>query len=90
MGKYNKLTSIEILLILAIIAVLAIWLFPRFLKLINSNSRTTGFVRQYMIEASYTETSTPIISKFPDLNYSPTADIGQIFNDATIAIFPFN
>ena len=52
MGKYKKLTSVEILLILAIIAVLAVWLFPRFIKLIKSNSDTTGMVKPYMEEAS--------------------------------------
>ena len=52
MGKYKKLTSVEILLILAIIAVLAVWLFPRFLKLIKSNSETIGMAESYMEEAS--------------------------------------
>jgi hypothetical protein len=51
MGKYKKLTSVEILLILAIIAVLAVWLFPRFLKLIKSNSDAVGMVKPYMEEA---------------------------------------
>ena len=78
MGKYNKLTSIEILLILAIIAVLAMWLLPRFLKSINPNSRAIGFVRPCMVEATDTAISSPIVSKFHDLYDYSTADNGQI------------
>jgi hypothetical protein len=78
MGKYNKLTSIEILLILAIIAVLVVWLLPRFLKLMNSDSRTIGFVRPFMVEASDIAISSPSVSKFHDLYDYSNADIGQI------------
>ncbi|MGD8291351.1 MAG: hypothetical protein PVF37_06585 [Desulfobacterales bacterium] len=76
MSKYNKLTSIEILLILAIIAVLAVWLLPRFLKLIHSDSRTIGSVRPSMAEASETAIPAPSLIKFRDLYYYSTADIG--------------
>jgi len=54
MGKYKKLTPIEIFLILAIIAVLAIWLFPRFLNILKSNSTTIGIVKPYAEQASGT------------------------------------
>ena len=54
MGKHKKLTSIEILLILAIIAVLVVWLFPRFLKILDSNSSTIGNVKPYIGDASGT------------------------------------
>ncbi len=57
MGKYKKLTSIEILLILAIIVVLVAWLFPRFLKILDSNSATIGTVKPYIEEASGTRNS---------------------------------
>ena len=76
MSKYNKLTSVEILLILAIIAVLAVWLLPRFLKLINSDSGTVGFVKPSMVEASETAIPAPILFKFRNLYYYSTADIG--------------
>ena len=69
MSKYNKLTSVEILLILAIIAVLAVWLLPRFLKLMNSDSRTIGFVRPFRVEASEITIPAPILTKFRDLYY---------------------
>jgi hypothetical protein len=45
MGKRNRLTYIEILLILAIIAILVVWLFPRFLKMLDSNSAEVGNLR---------------------------------------------
>jgi hypothetical protein len=45
MGKRKKLTAIEIFLILAIIAVLVVWLFPRFLKVLDSNSPAIGPVK---------------------------------------------
>ena len=48
MGKRKKLTAIEIFLILAIIAVLVLWLFPRFLKLLDSNSPAIGTVKPYI------------------------------------------
>ena len=76
MGKYKKLTSIEILLILAIIAVLAVWLFPRFLKLIKSNSDTVGIVRPCMEEIS--GAGFPTKSKLHDLISPLIADIKQI------------
>jgi hypothetical protein len=60
MGKYKKLTPIEIFLILAIIAVLAIWLFPRFLNLLKSHSTTIGIFRPYVEQAS------GIISQLPN------------------------
>jgi hypothetical protein len=45
MGKRKRLTYIEILLILAIIAILVVWLFPRFLKMLDSNSAEVGTFR---------------------------------------------
>jgi hypothetical protein len=54
MGKHKRLTFIEILLILAIIAVLVVWLFPRFLKLLDSNSSIIGTVKPYIGDASGT------------------------------------
>jgi Tfp pilus assembly protein FimT len=53
MGKHKKLTTIEILLILAIIAVLVVWLFPRFLKILDSNSSTIGTVKSYYWEKQF-------------------------------------
>jgi hypothetical protein len=52
MGKYRKLTSIEILLILAIIAILVVWLFPRLLKTLDFNSSAIGIVTPYIGDAS--------------------------------------
>ena len=43
MAKRKRLTYIEILLILAIIAILVVWLFPRFLKMLDS--KPTGISR---------------------------------------------
>jgi hypothetical protein len=63
MGKHKKLTSIEILLILAIIAVLVVWLIPRFLKILDSNSSTIGKVKPYIGDASGTRG----LNKFLDL-----------------------
>jgi len=54
MGKRKRLTYIEILLILAIIAVLVVWLFPRFLRMLDSNSPTVGIVKPYIGDASGT------------------------------------
>ena len=48
MGKYKRLTSIEILLILAIIAVLVVWLFPRLLKTLDSHSSAIGTAKPYI------------------------------------------
>ena len=48
MGKRKKLTTIEIFLILAIIAVLVVWLFPRFLKILDSISPAIGIVKPYI------------------------------------------
>ena len=45
MEKRKRLTYIEILLILAIIAILVVWLFPRFLKMLDSNSAEVGTLR---------------------------------------------
>ena len=45
MGKRKRLTYIEVLLILAIIAILVVWLFPRFLKMLDSNSAEVGTLR---------------------------------------------
>ena len=63
MGKHKRFTAIEILLILAIIAVLAVWLFPRFLKIIDSNSPTVGIVKPYIEDAA----GTGGLNKFPNL-----------------------
>jgi len=54
MGKHKRLTFIEILLVLAIIAVLVVWLFPRFLKMLDSNSSTIGTVKPYIGDTSGT------------------------------------
>ena len=54
MGRHKKLTTVEIFLILAIIAVLVVWLFPRFLKILDSNSSTIGNVKPYIGDASGT------------------------------------
>jgi len=51
MGKYKRLTSIEIFLILAIIAVLVVWLFPRLLKTLDFNSSAIGAVKPYIGDA---------------------------------------
>jgi len=48
MGKHKRLTTIEILLILAIIAVLVVWLFPRFLKILDSHAATVGTVKPHI------------------------------------------
>jgi hypothetical protein len=48
MGKRKRLTYIEILLILAIIAILVVWLFPRFLKILDSNSTEVGSLRPHI------------------------------------------
>ena len=63
MGKHKRLTTIEILLILAIIAVLAVWLFPRFLKILDSNSPAVGILKPYIEDAA----GTGGLNKFPDL-----------------------
>lgn len=52
MGKHKKLTAIEIFLILAIIAVLVVWLFPRFLKILDSHSPAIGTVKPYIGDTS--------------------------------------
>jgi hypothetical protein len=52
MGKRKRLTYIEILLILAIIAVLVVWLFPRLLKTLDFNSSRIGIVIPYIGDAS--------------------------------------
>ena len=49
MARHKKLTSVEIILILAIIAVLVIWLFPRVLKILDTTvSSTLGSVISYI------------------------------------------
>ena len=75
MGKYKKLTSVEILLILAIIAVLAVWLFPRFLKLIKTKPDTIGMVKPIVEKASVT--GIPTKNKLHDLISPLIADIKQ-------------
>ncbi len=55
MGKHKRLTSIEILLILAIIAVLVVWLFPRLLKTLDSHSSTFGTAKPYIGDSSGSE-----------------------------------
>jgi len=56
MGKHKRLTLIEILLLLAIVAVLVVWLFPRFLRILDSKSPspTVGIVKPYIEEAAGT------------------------------------
>jgi hypothetical protein len=54
MGKHKRLTSIEILLILAIIAILVVWLFPRLLKTLEFNSSTIGIAIPHIGNASGT------------------------------------
>jgi len=54
MGKHKKLTFIEILLILAIIAILVVWLFPRLLKTLDFNSSAIGIVIPYIGDDSGT------------------------------------
>jgi hypothetical protein len=61
MGKHKRLTSIEILLILAIIVVLVVWLFPRFLKILDSQFSTIGTVKPHIREASGTGSSNKYI-----------------------------
>ena len=63
MGKRKKLTAIEIFLILAIIAVLVVWLLPRFLKILDSNSPEIGTVKPYIEDTS----GTGGFNKAPDL-----------------------
>jgi len=62
MGKHKKLTTIEIFLILAIIAVLVVWLFPRFLKILDSHSPAIGTVKPYIGDTS----DTGGLNKAPD------------------------
>ncbi len=70
MGKRKKLTAIEIFLILAIIAVLVVWLFPRFLKVLDSNSPAIGPVKPPIGDTS----DTGGLNKFPDLkDFSQTS-----------------
>ena len=45
MGNHKRLTIIEIILILAIVAILVVWLFPRFLKALESASAATGTLK---------------------------------------------
>ena len=45
MAKRKRLTYIEILLILAIIAILVVWLFPRFLKMLDSKPAEIGTLK---------------------------------------------
>ncbi len=52
MGNHKRLTLIEIILILAIAAILVVWLFPRFLKLLDSDTATTGRVNSPSVVAS--------------------------------------
>lgn len=81
MGKHKRLTAIEILLILAIIAVLAVWLFPRFLKILDSNSPTVGIVKPYIEDAA----GTGSFNKFPDLkDFSQTRCCLTVFKAAGI------
>ena len=68
MGKHKRLTLIEILLILAIIAVLVVWLFPRFLRILDSNSPTVGIVKPYIRAASETGGLTSRSSYNPKLS----------------------
>jgi hypothetical protein len=69
MGKHKKLTAIEIFLILAIIAVLVVWLFPRFLKILDYHATAIGTVAPYIGDTSGTEG----LNKAPDLqNFSRT------------------
>ena len=63
MGKRKKLTAIEIFLILAIFAVLVVWLFPRFLRLLDSHSPAIGTVTPYIGDTS----GTGGLNKAPDL-----------------------
>jgi competence protein ComGC len=49
MGKRKRLTYIEILLILAIIAILVVWLFPRFLKMLDTNSAEVDTFRMPIV-----------------------------------------
>ncbi len=81
MGKHKRLTAIEILLILAIIAVLAVWLFPRFLKIIDSNSPTVGILKPYIEDAA----GTGDLNKFSDLkDFSQTRGCLAVFKVAGI------
>ena len=69
MGKHKKLTTVEIFLLLAIIAVLVVWLFPRFLKMLDSNSSAIGTVKPYIGDTS----GIGGLNKAPDLqNFSRT------------------
>ena len=54
MGKYKRLTVIEILLIIAIIAVLVVWLFPRLLKSLDYHSSAIGMVIPHIGDAAGT------------------------------------
>ena len=48
MGKHKKMSYIEIVLILAILAIFVVWLFPRFLKILDSVTSTIGNVKSYV------------------------------------------
>jgi Tfp pilus assembly protein FimT len=52
MGNHKRLTLIEIILILAIAAILVVWLFPRVLKTLDSDSAANGTVKSPPVVAS--------------------------------------
>lgn len=61
MGKHKRLTYIEILLIVAIIAILVVWLFPRILKTFNSNTSTIGTLKSNMsVISDHRDSSGPV------------------------------
>ena len=62
MGNHKRLTLIEIILILAIAAILVVWLFPRFLKTLDSDSATNGMVKSPLVVFSEYAGA----SKFPE------------------------
>jgi len=85
MGKHKRFTAIEILLILAIIAVLAVWLFPRFLKILDSNSPTVGIVKPYIED----DAGTGSFNKLPDLkDFSHRPDVASLFLRLRVSVKP--
>ena len=84
MGKRKRLTYIEILLLLAIIAILVIWLFPRFLKMLDSNPAevgtlrlpaSTSYIGRYCLSSDRVSGALSPVEKTSFFIFSPPLDI---------------
>lgn len=72
MGNHKRLTFIEIILILAIAAILVVWLFPRLLKTLDSDTATIGTVKSRTVVASeYVAPNKSTEHIFPPINTLP-------------------